>query len=110
VAEFWHPTGAGHLGDPARARAAGRPRVRVDRGGLHRGAPFLFGALSLIGTAVWVITMSLIGYGVGSAWQSIAHEIAVAGYGAAAVVVLAVAAFIISRLREVRLERQRAGR
>ena len=72
--------------------------------------PFLFGVLSLIGTLVWVITMSLIGYGVGSAWQNIAHGIAVAGYGAAGVVVLAVAVFIVSRLREVRLERQRAGK
>ena len=34
--------------------------------------PLLFGVLSLIGTAVWMMTMSLIGYGVGSAWQSIA--------------------------------------
>ena len=67
--------------------------------------PLLFGILSLIGTAVWVTTISLIGYGVGSAWRSIAHEIAVAGIGIAAVVVLAVAAFIVSRLRDVRRER-----
>ena len=72
--------------------------------------PLLFGVLSLIGTAVWVITMSLIGYGVGSAWQSIAHGIAVAGYAVAVVVVLVVAVFVVSRLREVRLERQRAGK
>ena len=76
--------------------------------GLIEVPPLLFGALSLIGTAVWVTTMSLIGYGVGSAWQSIARGIAVAGYVIAGVVVLAVAVFIASRLREVRLERQRA--
>jgi membrane protein DedA with SNARE-associated domain len=70
--------------------------------------PLLFGVLSLIGTAVWVMTMSLIGYGVGSAWQSIAHGIAFAGFGIAVVVMLIVAAFILSRLREVRLERRRA--
>jgi membrane protein DedA with SNARE-associated domain len=78
--------------------------------GLIEVPPVLFGVLSLIGTAAWVTTMSLIGYGVGSAWRSIAHGIAVAGYVIASVVVLAVAAFIASRLREVRLERQRAGR
>jgi membrane protein DedA with SNARE-associated domain len=66
--------------------------------------PLLFGVLSLIGTAVWVTAISLIGYGVGSAWRSIAHGIAVAGIGIAAVVVLAVAAFIVSRLRDVRRE------
>ena len=78
--------------------------------GLIEVPPLLFGALSLIGTAVWVTTMSLIGYGVGSAWQSMARGIAVAGYVIAGVVVLAVAVFIASRLREVRLERQRADR
>ena len=54
--------------------------------------------------------MSLIGYGVGSGWRSIAHGIAVAGYAIALVVVLAIVSFIVYRLREVRRERQRAGR
>ena len=72
--------------------------------------PLLFGVLSLTGTAIWATTMSLIGYGVGSAWQGIAQGVAVAGYGIAAVVVVAVAVFILSRLRNVQLERQRAGR
>ena len=55
--------------------------------------------------------MSFIGYGMGSAWQSIAHGIAVAGYVIALVVMMAaVAAFVASRLREARLERQRAGK
>ena len=72
--------------------------------------PLLFGVLSLIGTAVWVTTISLAGYGVGSAWRSLAHGIAVAGFGIAVVVVLAVAAFIVYRIRDVRRERQRAGR
>jgi membrane protein DedA with SNARE-associated domain len=67
--------------------------------------PLLFGVLSLIGTAVWVTAISLVGYGVGSAWRSIAHGIAVAGFGIAVVVVLAVAAFIAYRLREARRER-----
>jgi membrane protein DedA with SNARE-associated domain len=66
--------------------------------------PLLFGILSLIGTAIWVTVISLIGYAVGSAWQSVAHGIAVAGYGIAVLAVLAIAAFIAYRLREVRRE------
>ena len=66
--------------------------------------PVLFGFLSLIGTAVWVTAISLIGYGVGSAWQSVAHGIAVAGYVIAVVVVIAIGGFIAYRLREVRRE------
>jgi membrane protein DedA with SNARE-associated domain len=70
----------------------------------------LFGVLSLIGTVAWVTMLSLIGYGVGSAWHGIARGIAIAGYGIAVVVVLSVAVFIVSRLRAIRLERPRAGR
>jgi membrane protein DedA with SNARE-associated domain len=66
--------------------------------------PLMFGVLSLIGTAVWVTAISLVGYGLGSAWQSVAHGIAVAGYVIAAVVIIAVVAFIVYRLREVRGE------
>ena len=39
-----------------------------------------------------------------------AHGIAVAGYVIALVVMAAVTAFVASRLREARLERQRAGK
>jgi membrane protein DedA with SNARE-associated domain len=66
--------------------------------------PLLFGVLSLIGTAVWVTAISLIGYGVGSAWQSVAHGLAVAGYLIVALAVVAVAGFIVYRVREVRRE------
>jgi membrane protein DedA with SNARE-associated domain len=64
----------------------------------------LFGVLTLIGTAVWVTVISLVGYGVGSAWQSVAHGLAVAGYLIAAVAVVAIAVFITHRVREVRRE------
>jgi membrane protein DedA with SNARE-associated domain len=66
--------------------------------------PLLFGVLSLIGTAVWVTVISLVGYGVGSAWQSVAHGLAVAGYVIFVVAVIAIAAFIAYRVREVRRE------
>jgi membrane protein DedA with SNARE-associated domain len=68
----------------------------------------LFGVLSLIGTAIWVTVIALVGYGLGSAWESVAHGIALAGYAIAALAVLAIAAFIVYRLRELRHESARA--
>ncbi len=69
----------------------------------------LFGVLSLIGTAIWVTAISLLGYGVGSAWNTVAHGISVAGYAIAAVAVIAIVAFIWHRLRELRAEQAGAG-
>jgi membrane protein DedA with SNARE-associated domain len=66
--------------------------------------PALFAVLSLIGTAVWVSAIALIGYGLSGTWNSIEHAISVAGYGIAVVVVVAIAGFIWYRLREVRAE------
>jgi membrane protein DedA with SNARE-associated domain len=66
--------------------------------------PVLFAFLSLIGTAVWVTAISLIGYGVGSAWNRINHDISLAGYAIAAIAVIAIAAFVVYRLRELRRE------
>jgi hypothetical protein len=56
-----------------------------------------------------VTVISLIGYGVGSAWQSVAHGLAVAGYVIFAVAVVGIAAFIVYRVREVRREGQHAA-
>jgi membrane protein DedA with SNARE-associated domain len=64
----------------------------------------LFAVLSLIGTAVWVTVISLIGYGLGSAWSSVDHDISVAGYVIVAVAVIAIAYFVVHRLRELRRE------
>jgi membrane protein DedA with SNARE-associated domain len=64
----------------------------------------LFGVLSLIGTAIWVSVIALVGYGVGSAWTKIAHGISLAGYAIAALAVIAIAAFIVHRVRELRHE------
>ena len=69
----------------------------------------LFGVLSLIGTAVWVTAISLLGYSLSSTWQSIAHGIALAGYAIAAVAVIAIVALVMYRLREVRKEAAEAG-
>jgi membrane protein DedA with SNARE-associated domain len=64
----------------------------------------LFVVLSLIGTAVWVTVISLVGYGVGNAWNSVNHDISLAGYGIVAIAVIAIAAFVLHRLRELRKE------
>jgi membrane protein DedA with SNARE-associated domain len=69
------------------------------------GVPAIrFGILSLIGTVVYATVVASIGYGVGSAWHSVSHDISVAGYVIVAVVVVAIAAFILIRLRELRRE------
>jgi membrane protein DedA with SNARE-associated domain len=77
--------------------------------GFTKMPPALFGVLSLIGTAIWVTVISLLGYGLSGTWQSISHGIAVAGYLIAAVVVIAVVALILHRLREIRRETAAAG-
>ena len=66
--------------------------------------PVLFAFLSLIGTAIWVTVIALIGYGVGNAWNKVNHDISLAGYGIVAIAVVAIAAFVIFRLRELRKE------
>jgi len=63
-----------------------------------------FGVLSLIGTAIYATAVASIGYGVGSAWHRVAHDLAVAGYVILAVAVVAIAAFVIYRVRELRRE------
>ncbi len=62
----------------------------------------LFGVLSLIGTAVYVSAVALIGYALGDAWTSVAKGFKVAGYGIAAVVILAIVAFVVHRFYEFR--------
>jgi membrane protein DedA with SNARE-associated domain len=63
-----------------------------------------FGVLSAIGTVVYATIVSSIGYGVGTAWHSVAHDLAVAGYVILVIAVLAIAAFIVYRVRELRRE------
>jgi membrane protein DedA with SNARE-associated domain len=66
--------------------------------------PLRFGLLSLLGTAIYSAAIASIGYAVASAWTSIYHGISIASYAIVVVVVLAIAAFIVYRLREVRKE------
>jgi membrane protein DedA with SNARE-associated domain len=70
------------------------------------GVPAIrFGLLSLTGTVIYVSAMSSIGYAVGSAWNRVAHDLSEAGYVLAAVVVVAIVAFVIIRVRELRREK-----
>jgi membrane protein DedA with SNARE-associated domain len=66
--------------------------------------PLRFGILSLIGTLVYVVALSSIGYSLGSEWAKVNHTISMVGYIVAAVVVLAIIAFVIIRVREFRRE------
>jgi membrane protein DedA with SNARE-associated domain len=73
--------------------------------------PVRFGVLNLIGTVVYAVVLSSIGYGLGSAWNSIDHGLTIAGYLLFAIVVIAIVAFVVYRLREFRKEdaRERTG-
>jgi membrane protein DedA with SNARE-associated domain len=69
-----------------------------------------FGLLSLLGTVIYATVLSVIGYEVGSAWHSISHDISIGGYVIVVLVVVAIAGFVVYRLREVRREAAAAGR
>jgi membrane protein DedA with SNARE-associated domain len=72
--------------------------------GLIEMPPLRFALLSLIGTVIYASAFSAIGYAVGSAWQSVAHDVSVVGYVVVALVVVAIVAFVVIRLRAVRRE------
>jgi membrane protein DedA with SNARE-associated domain len=66
--------------------------------------PLRFSALNLVGTLAYVTAMSSIGYAVGPAWNRVSHDLAIGGYAIVALVVLAIVAFVLLRLRELRRE------
>jgi membrane protein DedA with SNARE-associated domain len=66
--------------------------------------PVRFGVLSFIGTLVYVVALSSIGYALGGEWSKINHSLSMATYILVAVVVVAVVGFVIYRLREFRKE------
>jgi membrane protein DedA with SNARE-associated domain len=61
-----------------------------------------FGVLSLIGTLIYVVALSSIGYSLGSEWGKLNHGLTQVSYVLVAVVVLAIIAFVLLRLREFR--------
>jgi membrane protein DedA with SNARE-associated domain len=64
-----------------------------------------FALFNLIGTVVWAAALSSIGYAVGSTWSSVSRDLSLGSYVIVAVVVVAMAAVVALRLREVRRER-----
>jgi len=58
----------------------------------------------LIGTVIYATTLSSIGYALGSAWQSVNHGLTIVGYILGALIVIAIAGFVIYRLRAFRRE------
>jgi membrane protein DedA with SNARE-associated domain len=66
--------------------------------------PVRFGILSFIGTAIYVIALSSIGYSLGGEWAKVNHSLTQATYVLVAVVAVAIVAFVVIRLREFRRE------
>ncbi len=63
-----------------------------------------FAVLSAIGTVIYVAAFSAIGYAVGSAWHTVAHDVSIAGYIVVVLVVAAIVGFVFIRLRAFRRE------
>jgi membrane protein DedA with SNARE-associated domain len=72
--------------------------------GLVRIPPLRFGVLSLIGTVIYVTVLSVAGYQLGHAWNSVSHGLTIVGYVLFALVVIAIAGFVLYRLRQFRRE------
>lgn len=66
--------------------------------------PVRFGILNLIGTLVYVIVLSSVGYSLGSEWSKFNHTFSTASYVVVAVVVVALVVFAVHRVREFRRE------
>jgi membrane protein DedA with SNARE-associated domain len=72
--------------------------------GLVRLPALRFGILSLIGTVIYAAALSSIGYGLGSAWESVNKGLTVVGYILFALIVVAIVGFVFYRLRQFRRE------
>lgn len=66
--------------------------------------PLRFGVLSGIGTLVYVVVLSSIGYKIGGEWSKVNHSLTQITYIVVAVVVVAIIGFAIYRVREFRRE------
>ena len=60
-----------------------------------------FAVFNLIGTVVWAAALSSNGYGVGSAWNKVDHDLSLGGYVIALFVIVPLAGLILLRLRGV---------
>jgi membrane protein DedA with SNARE-associated domain len=72
--------------------------------GLVRIPALRFGVLSLIGTVIYATVLSVAGYQLGHAWNSVSHGLTIVGYVLFVVVVVAIVGFVLYRLRQFRRE------
>ena len=77
--------------------------------GLIRVPAVRFGVLSGIGTVLYATALSVAGYELGSAWNSVSHGLAVVGYILFALLAVAIVGFVVYRLRQFRREAAQAG-
>ena len=76
--------------------------------GLVRVPALRFGVLSLIGTAIYATVLSVAGYQLGHAWNSVSHGLTIVGYVLFVIVVFAIVGFVLYRLRQFRRESAQA--
>jgi membrane protein DedA with SNARE-associated domain len=76
--------------------------------GLVRIPALRFGVLSLIGTVIYATVLSVAGYQLGHAWNSVSHGLTIVGYVLFALVVIAIVGFVLYRLRQFRRESAQA--
>ncbi len=72
--------------------------------GIVEVPPVRFGVLNLIGTLIYVVVLSSVGYSLGGEWTKFNKTFSDASYVLAGIVVLGIAAYVIHRLREFRKE------
>jgi len=66
--------------------------------------PVRFGVLNFIGTTIYIVVLSSIGYSLGGQWAKLNHSLSLASYILVVVVVLAIVGFVLYRLRAFRRE------
>jgi membrane protein DedA with SNARE-associated domain len=69
--------------------------------------PVRFGLLTVAGSLVWIGALAGAGDALGKRWNKLTHGLSIAGYLIAALVVLAIAAFLYHRWHQLRAERRR---
>jgi membrane protein DedA with SNARE-associated domain len=64
-----------------------------------------FALFNLIGTAIWAIALTSIGYALGGTWTTVSKYMSIGGYLIALVIVVPIVVIVALRLREFRRER-----
>ena len=72
--------------------------------------PVRFGVLNFIGTTIYIVVLSSIGYSLGGEWTKLNHSLSLASYILVVVVVLAIVGFVLYRLRAFRREAAEGAR